>query len=147
MTQTFPRKHKNASDSKDEALRRNTHSSGDYVTTAENDSREDIDAPSKKDDTSNVRHDSNLQHNTDSTASTEENIPTDQHDEPIEDGTFSLGGKTTYDLTQTQTSQTRTVIRQVPNTQVIQYTPRASNSFFVFLHFFLFSLLLECNNA
>ena len=103
-----------------EALRRNTHSSQDYITAPGFDSHGDIDAPSKIDDTSSFRHDSKLQHDIDSTASTEVISLPIETIEPNQDGTFSRVRETTYDLTKSQTSQTRTDIKQVPNTQLLQ---------------------------
>ena len=95
----------------------------------------------ENDNMSSVCQDSNFRQDTDSTASTEENILSEQTGEPTQEETFSVVVKTTNDLTSTQTSQTHTDIRQVPINLILQQALRSSKSIFSLLSFFS-SLLL-----
>ena len=93
VDKNFPREENIASHSIAGAPHSDTHSSRDYIKTSKLDIRIPADAPFENEDTSNARHDSSFRQDTDSTASTNENVSTDQDGATIPIETFSRGGE------------------------------------------------------
>ena len=87
------RRHNHASDFVSDESHSDKHPGQKHVNTPKNDMRENIDVPSEVDDTAISGHDLFNRDDKISTASTEENIPTDQTDEPIQKENFSRGDR------------------------------------------------------
>ena len=150
VDEKLPQMHKNASDSIADTKNSDAHSSQDYIKSSNFDTCIPTEVPDGTDATSNPRHDSNIRHDTDSTSSREMNVTTDQFDETIQNENFFELVKTTYNLTPTQSSQTHTDTRHVPNIQLTQRNTGifffSFSFFFTFPVFILFSSLSVSKN-
>ena len=127
VDEKLPQMHKNVSDSNAHTKNSDAHSSQAYMKSPNFDTCVPTEVPDGTDATSNPRHDSNIRHDTDSTSSKEMNVTTDQFEETIQNENFCELVKRTYNLTPTQSSQTHTDTRHVPN---IQLTQRHTGIFF-----------------
>ena len=120
VDQTFCWMHKNASDSLADLKKSDAHSNQYYVNVQRSETQISTDTSFENDDTSNSCPDWALRNHTVSTASTETIILPTKLKKPSHKKINHVAVSTTYDLSLIQISETRTDIRQMPNTQIKQ---------------------------